>query len=67
LALQVPLLLLFSDRHKATLHNFSVEGCVLRLHIGIGTGRLGFVHVGGVKDRMEFLITGEPLEQVLVN
>eukprot|EP01126_Amoeba_proteus_P038719 TRINITY_DN404_c0_g2_i2.p1 TRINITY_DN404_c0_g2~~TRINITY_DN404_c0_g2_i2.p1 ORF type:complete len:225 (-),score=51.67 TRINITY_DN404_c0_g2_i2:48-641(-) len=50
---------------QSQLHNFCVEGCTLRLHIGIGSGRLGFVHVGGVNEKMEFLITGEPLEQVV--
>ena len=50
------------------LHNFVVEGCVLRLHIGLGAGKIGLVHVGGEVNlderRVEFLITGEPLAQV---
>jgi len=38
--------------------------CVLRLHIGIGAGEIGGVHVGGVSKRSEFFISGQVLEQV---
>lgn len=35
----------------------------MSLHIGIGAGKLGLVHVGGENNRKEFLITGDPLNQ----
>jgi len=33
----------------------------LRLHSGIGTGRVDFLHVGGIHDRWELLLAGEAL------
>jgi hypothetical protein len=46
------------------LDNYSVEGKILRLHIGIGAGEVGGVHVGGVNGKHEFFISGQVLEQV---
>jgi class 3 adenylate cyclase len=44
--------------------NYVIESCQLKLHIGIGAGRIAALHVGGVADRREFMIAGEPLDQV---
>ena len=38
----------------------------LRLHIGIGTGSVNFLHVGGAMGRWEFLIAGTALSQMSV-
>ena len=38
--------------------------CILRLHIGMGAGEVGGVHVGGTMNRSEFFISGQVLEQV---
>ena len=47
---------------------FTPSHLFLRLHIGLGAGKIGLVHVGGEvsldEKRVEFLITGEPLAQV---
>ena len=43
---------------------YVAEGCSLTLHSGVGAGSLTGLHVGGSGGRLEFLITGEPLEQV---
>ena len=49
---------------QEALKGFSTEGCFLTLHSGVGAGDLSAIHVGGVNGRFEFLITGNPLEQV---
>ncbi len=36
----------------------------LRLHMGVGSGEVQFLHVGGLKDRWEFLLAGEALIQM---
>eukprot|EP01129_Flabellula_baltica_P010764 TRINITY_DN4589_c0_g1_i1.p1 TRINITY_DN4589_c0_g1~~TRINITY_DN4589_c0_g1_i1.p1 ORF type:complete len:1503 (+),score=306.15 TRINITY_DN4589_c0_g1_i1:48-4556(+) len=46
------------------LHGYLAEGCKLTLHIGIGAGNISGVHVGGVKGRSEFILAGQPLDQV---
>jgi class 3 adenylate cyclase len=43
---------------------FKVSEEVLTLHVGIGAGMISGIHVGGVGARIEFLIAGEPLNQV---
>jgi class 3 adenylate cyclase len=45
------------------LHNWDADGVPLTLHIGIGAGVIHGLHVGGISNRMEFLIAGAPLEQ----
>jgi adenylate cyclase 10 len=45
------------------LHNHDADGVPLTLHIGIGAGEINGLHVGGVADRLEFLIAGDPLDQ----
>jgi len=52
---------------QMSLHNYLVEECVLRLHIGLGAGKISFVHVGGEDNTLEFLITGHRLYQVSQN
>jgi len=59
--------------HKR-LHEFEtgVDGVRLCLHIGVGCGEITILQVGGVVPpethvpRMEYLISGEPLEQISV-
>jgi len=53
--------------HKR-LHNFDTgEGGVrLTLHIGVGAGPVTILQVGGDKDRYEYVIAGQPLEQIAV-
>ncbi len=47
------------------LGHYHVAGdIVLRSKIGLGVGDLLALHVGGVLDRWELLITGEPLAQM---
>lgn len=46
------------------LNTYKVDDCSLTLHIGVGAGDIWGLVVGGVKDRMEFLIAGPPLDQV---
>ena len=42
----------------------SNEGFTLKLHIGIGAGKLNALHVGGVDGNWEFLVIGDPLRQL---
>lgn len=46
------------------LKGFDAEGCPLTLHSGIGAGEISQIHVGGTNNRFEFLIAGNPLDQV---
>lgn len=46
------------------LHQYEADGCLLTLHIGIGAGDISGMVVGGVANRMEFLIAGPPMDQV---
>jgi hypothetical protein len=48
------------------LHDYKVPetDCILRLHIGMGAGEAGGVIVGGTKNRTEYFISGQILEQV---
>jgi class 3 adenylate cyclase len=39
-------------------------GLKLALRIGLGAGNIAIVHIGGIYNRWEFLITGPPLNQV---
>jgi class 3 adenylate cyclase/tetratricopeptide (TPR) repeat protein len=62
------------DRRRWTLHvadcalkirdnlvNYKFEGSSLYLKLAIAAGQIGHVHVGGVFNRWEFLLTGAPL------
>lgn len=50
-----------ADIHAA-LHEYPAWGDVtLALHVGVGCGKLTTVHVGGVFDRHEFVMAGEPM------
>lgn len=42
----------------------SVKG-TLNLHVGIGSGEITGIHVGGCHERVEFFVSGSVLEQVL--
>eukprot|EP01091_Cochliopodium_minus_P019822 TRINITY_DN8451_c0_g2_i1.p1 TRINITY_DN8451_c0_g2~~TRINITY_DN8451_c0_g2_i1.p1 ORF type:complete len:1067 (+),score=301.28 TRINITY_DN8451_c0_g2_i1:263-3463(+) len=42
----------------------SGEGFKLMLHIGIGSGNLNAIHVGGVDGFWEFLVVGDPIKQL---
>lgn len=59
------------------LDDYKIEGCALRLHIGIGAGEIAGtckrveslspckgIHVGGTNNHYEFFISGQVLEQV---
>jgi class 3 adenylate cyclase/tetratricopeptide (TPR) repeat protein len=49
--------------HKR-LTNYHVEDANLYLKLAIGMGRINTVHVGGVFNRWEFLMTGTPLVEL---
>jgi class 3 adenylate cyclase/tetratricopeptide (TPR) repeat protein len=49
---------------QSRLHNFKVEGGVLTLHVGVATGRVAGIYVGGEQGHIEFLISGEALDLV---
>jgi class 3 adenylate cyclase/tetratricopeptide (TPR) repeat protein len=46
------------------LTNYHVEGADLYLKLAVGMGRINTVHVGGVFNRWEFLMTGSPLVEL---
>lgn len=51
------------DIHTS-LNNIKLEKDVeLCIKVGVGVGKITIIHVGGVKNRMEYLPTGEPLVQ----
>jgi large-conductance mechanosensitive channel len=43
---------------QENFREFKASGEVLTLHVGIGAGTITGLHVGGVGDRIEFLIVG---------
>ncbi len=50
---------------QRTLHRYrSPAGPQLSMQIGIGAGIVSAVHLGGVLDRVEFLLSGSPLTQM---
>jgi class 3 adenylate cyclase/tetratricopeptide (TPR) repeat protein len=49
---------------QKTLHQFPVPGGVLTLHCGVAMGEMIGIYVGGVNNRMEYLIDGKPLKEV---
>lgn len=49
--------------HKR-LTNYKVEDANFYLKLAIGMGRINTIHVGGVFNRWEFLITGNPLVEL---
>jgi class 3 adenylate cyclase/tetratricopeptide (TPR) repeat protein len=49
---------------REMLHDYIVEDVNLRLKIAVSTGSMTYVHVGGVFNRWEFLITGRPLVEL---
>lgn len=50
---------------QAALKNYqTVDGLKLSLKIGLGTGEMTVIHVGGVYGRWEVVLTGAPLGQV---
>ena len=51
---------------REQLLNFKTEGTALFLKLALSTGQVGEVHVGGVFNRWEFLMTGEPFEELSV-
>lgn len=46
------------------LHQYKAGENLLTLHIGIGAGEMAAIVVGGVNNRLEFLIAGNPMDQV---
>ncbi|KAF2073845.1 hypothetical protein CYY_004841 [Polysphondylium violaceum] len=48
---------------RKKLHNFPVPGGFLTLHIGVGCGQISGLYVGGINEKVEFLIAGEALIQ----
>jgi class 3 adenylate cyclase/tetratricopeptide (TPR) repeat protein len=68
-----------ADRQAWTLHvaecalkirgqllNYKVEETTLYLKLALSTGRVGEVHVGGVFNRWEFLMTGGPFGELSI-
>lgn len=55
--------------HRA-LHNYkALDGpnpCTLSLHIGIGSGDITLLHLGGMLNRWEFVIAGPPLAEIAI-
>jgi class 3 adenylate cyclase/tetratricopeptide (TPR) repeat protein len=51
------------DVHKR-LTNYKAEDANLYLKLAVGLGKINTVHVGGVFNRWEFLITGTPLVEL---
>src|SRR5262249_20332916 len=50
---------------QAALRNYqAAEDVTLSLKVGIGAGQQVVMCLGGVRDRWELLVAGEPLEQV---
>src|SRR5574339_403506 len=49
---------------RQRLTNYHVEDANLYLKLAIGIGRINTVHVGGVFNRWEFLMTGTPLVEL---
>ncbi|MBK9928093.1 MAG: AAA family ATPase [Anaerolineales bacterium] len=49
---------------RARLSNYKVENANLYLKLAISTGSITTAHVGGVFNRWEFLLTGNPLIEV---
>ena len=49
---------------RKRLTNYKVEGANLYLKLAISSGRISSVHVGGVFNRWEFLLTGNPLVEL---
>jgi class 3 adenylate cyclase len=47
------------------LTNYRAEDSNLYLKLAVSTGRISSAHVGGVFNRWEFLITGNPLVEIL--
>lgn len=51
---------------QKTFHDYKAdEGTPLRLRIAVGAGNLQILHLGGVNDRWEYLIAGQPLSEVV--
>jgi class 3 adenylate cyclase/tetratricopeptide (TPR) repeat protein len=46
---------------REKLLNYQIENVALHLKLAVGAGRINHVHVGGVFNRWEFLLTGMPL------
>ena len=50
---------------QSALHEFEVEKDVrLSMRVGLGAGLLHYLQVGGVLDRWEFFVSGEPMRQL---
>lgn len=50
-----------------TLHNYDTgQGVKLSLHSGVGCGRMHVIYMGGEFGRWEFVIDGEPMQQIAV-
>eukprot|EP01127_Copromyxa_protea_P016779 TRINITY_DN5057_c0_g1_i1.p1 TRINITY_DN5057_c0_g1~~TRINITY_DN5057_c0_g1_i1.p1 ORF type:complete len:1540 (-),score=346.83 TRINITY_DN5057_c0_g1_i1:24-3995(-) len=48
------------------LHDYKVPEGVLKVHAGLGVGKLTGLHVGGLDDRIEYMIAGEALDQMSI-
>lgn len=49
---------------RERLVNYKIEDSTLYLKLAVSTGQIGHVHVGGVFNRWEFLLTGAPLVEL---
>jgi len=53
-----------ADIHAALNEYPAWADVTLALHVGVGCGQLTTMHVGGVFDRQEFVVAGEPMRYV---
>ncbi|EGD79547.1 hypothetical protein PTSG_10115 [Salpingoeca rosetta] len=54
------------DQYLAIKATATEPGVRLRLHMGIGAGRLTSVHVGGIFKRWEYILAGPPMTQIAI-
>lgn len=54
------------DQYLAIKPTATTPAVRLRLHMGIGAGRLTSVHVGGVFKRWEYILAGPPMTQIAI-
>ena len=53
-----------SFRIRERLLNYQAEGATLYLKFALGTGRVRESHIGGIFNRWEFVLVGEPLIEI---
>lgn len=46
------------------MRNFTAQGVTLTLHSGLACGEVREMHLGGYKDRWEYMIAGRPITEL---